>query len=357
MRKAWRRWLWLLVGAVVIVLIFYNLRRSPDWQKFSWQELWHTITSARLSLLGVALVSVYATYFMRAYRWKFFLDPIKKASLRVLFAGQVLGFSSIYLVGRPGEFVRPAYIAKKENVAMSAMMGVWMLERVFDSVFLLFLFAAAVYFEPIGPASAHRDLVLDWLHKGGYVMFAIAGGLVAGLVLFRLRTRQLTGWALGILRFLPARALRQIEHFLHSFAEALGVIRSWSVLTGSVITTVVLWVMNATVFWLVFKSLGGELARLPWLAAGLTLFCAALGLVVQFPGIGGGYQVGVILALSEIFNVASARATGAGILIWIVMSVPCLALGLVLLVGEGLTFRKLEEIAKEEEAEAGITEV
>jgi uncharacterized membrane protein YbhN (UPF0104 family) len=357
MRSAWRRWLWLLVGAIVIVLIFYNLRRSPDWQKFSWQELWQTITSARLGLLGIALVAVYATYFMRAYRWKFFLDPIKKASLWVMFVGQVLGFSSIYLVGRPGEFVRPAYIAKREKVPMSAMMGVWMLERVFDSVFLLFLFAAGVYFEPLGPASAHRDLVLAWLHKGGYVMFAIAAGLVAGLVLFRLRTRLLTGWALRILGFLPTRALRQIEHFLHSFAEALGVIRSWSVLTGSVITTVVLWVMNATVFWLVFKSLGGELARLPWLAAGLTLFCAALGLVVQFPGIGGGYQVGTILALSEIFNVATAPATGAGILIWIVMSVPCLALGLVLLIGEGLTFRKLEEIAKEEEAEAGIAEV
>ena len=235
-------------------------------------------------------------------------------------------------------------------------MGVWMLERVFDSIFLLFLFTAAVYFVPLGPKSAHHDSVLAWLHKGGYVMFAITALLVAGLVLFRLRTLQLTRWTLKALGFFPARALHQIEHFLHSFAEALGVIRDWNVLLGSVTTTVVLWVLNATVFWLVFKSLGNDVARLPWLAAGLTLFCAALGLLVQFPGIGGGYQVGAILALTEIFDVAAAPATGAGILIWIVMSVPCLALGLVLLIREGLTLHKLEEIAEEEERAVRVEE-
>ena len=107
MGKAWRRWLWLAVGAVVIGLIFYNLRRSPDWQKFSWQGLWTTITRARLDLLGLALVVVYSTYFMRAYRWKFFLDPIKKASLWIMFAGQVLGFSSIYHHGAHGDIFFP----------------------------------------------------------------------------------------------------------------------------------------------------------------------------------------------------------------------------------------------------------
>jgi hypothetical protein len=79
-----------------------------------------------------------------------------------------------------------------------------------------------------------------------------------------------------------------------------------------------------------------------------------MGLVVQLPVVGGGYQAGAILSLTEIFNVATEPATGAGILIWIVMSLPCLALGVVLLVREGLTFRKLEEITKEEEREAGI---
>ena len=99
-------------------------------------------------------------------------------------------------------------------------------------------------------------------------------------------------------------------------------IRDWKGLAGSVVTTAVLWVINTTIFWLVFKSVRHHMGHLPWLAAGLTLFCAALGLIVQFPGVGGGYQVGIILALTEIFNVKVEPATGASILVWIIMLFP-----------------------------------
>jgi hypothetical protein len=348
MRKKNRRWWWLGIGAIVIALIFYNLSRSPEWRNFQWKRLWALITGASPGLLLLALIAVFATYFVRAVRWRFFLSPIKKASLWVLFVGQILGFSSIYLIGRPGEFVRPAYIAKKENVSMSAMVAVWLLERIFDTVFIVLLFAAALDFEPVEPETARGTSILATLHRGGDVMLVLAVLLVGGLVLFWLRSRQFTAWMLRLFRFLPAAALRQLGRFLRSFAQGLSVIRSWKDLLVSLALTAVLWILNTAVFWLVFQSLRGEVADLSWLASAATLFCAALGLAVQIPGIGGGYQVGVILSLNELFNVHAEAATGAAILVSIIMSFPCLALGLVLLVREGLTLRKLEALAEEE---------
>src|SRR6266571_5052187 len=109
MAKNHRRWLWLGLGIVVIGLVFYNLSRSPEWRDFRWDNLWSSIVDARKEYLVLVVPAVYATYLIRAIRWKCFLNPIKKASLWVLFEGQVLGFSSIYLIGRPGEFVRPAF--------------------------------------------------------------------------------------------------------------------------------------------------------------------------------------------------------------------------------------------------------
>ena len=47
MKKAWGRWVWLAVGAVVIALIFYNLSRSPEWRNFRWDRLWRSIVGAR----------------------------------------------------------------------------------------------------------------------------------------------------------------------------------------------------------------------------------------------------------------------------------------------------------------------
>jgi hypothetical protein len=349
MRKAHRRWWWLGIGAIIIALIFYNLSRSPEWGNFRWARLWALITGARPGLLLLTLIAVFGTYFFRAARWRFFLSPIKKASLWVLFVGQILGFSSIYLIGRPGEFVRPAYIAKKENVSMSAMVAVWLLERIFDTVFLVLLFAAALYFEPVEPETARGSTILLALHRGGDAMLVLAVLLIAGLLLFWLRSAQLTAWMLRVFRFLPATALRRLGHGLRSFAEGLSVIRSWKDLLISLALSAVVWFLNVSVFWLVFQSLGGEVADLSWLSSAVTLFCAALGLAVQIPGIGGGYQVGIILALNELFNVSAEAATGGAILVWIIMSVPCLASGLVLLVHEGLTFRKLEALAEEEE--------
>ena len=348
MRKKHRRWWWLGIGAIVIALIFYNLSRSPEWSNFRWMRLWTLITGASPGPLLVVLIAVFATYFVRAVRWRFFLSPIKKASLWVLFVGQILGFSSIYLIGRPGEFVRPAYIAKKENVSMSAMLAVWLLERIFDTVFLVLLFAAALHFSSVEPETVRGTKVLATLHRGGDVMLVLAVLLVVGLLLFWLRSRQFTAWMLRLFRFLPAAALRQFERFLRSFAEGLSVIRNWKDLLGSLALTAVVWFLNTSVFWVVFQSLPREVADLSWLASAVTLFCAALGLAVQIPGVGGGYQVGIILALNEFFNVPAEAATGAAILLWIIMSVPCLASGLVLLVHEGLTLRKLEALAEEE---------
>jgi uncharacterized protein (TIRG00374 family) len=348
MRKGYGRWLWLGIGAIIIALIFYNLSRSPEWANFRWTRLWALITGARPGLLLLTLFGVFGTYFVRALRWRFFLSPIKKASLWVLFVGQILGFSSIYLIGRPGEFVRPAYIAKKENISKSTMLAVWLLERIFDTVFLVLLFAAALHFQPLEPETARGSTILTTLHRGGDVMLVLALLLVAGLLLFWLRSRRLTAWMLRLFRFLPTAALRRFGRFLRSFAEGLSVIRSWKVLLGSLALTAVVWALNTTVFWLVFQSLRGEVAALPWPAAAVALFCAALGLAVQIPGVGGGYQVGIILALNELFNVPAEAATGAAILVWIVMCVPCLVSGLVLLVHEGLTFRKLEALAEEE---------
>jgi hypothetical protein len=348
MRKGYRRWLWLGIGVTIIALIFYNLSRSPEWANFRWTRLWALLTGARPGPLLAVLIAVFATYFVRALRWRFFLSPIKKASLWVLFVGQILGFSSIYLIGRPGEFVRPAYIAKKENVSMSAMLAVWLLERIFDTVFVVLLFAAALHFSSVEPETVRGTKVLGGLHRGGDVMLVLALLLVVGLLLFWLRSGQFTAWMLRLFRFLPAAALKRFERFLRSFAEGLSVIRSWKDLLGSLILTAVLWFLNTSIFWLVFQSLPGEVADLSWLASAVTLFCAALGLAVQIPGVGGGYQVGIILALNELFNVPAEAATGAAILVWITMSVPCLASGLVLLVHEGLTLRKLEALAEEE---------
>jgi hypothetical protein len=284
------------------------------------------------------------------------MSQIKRASLKNLYAAQILGFSSIYLIGRPGEFVRPAYIAKKEDVPITSMLAVWLMERIFDAVFLALLFSVALSLLPAGEMSAHGARVLKDLHHGGEVMLGISGVLVGLIVAYRLRTEQIARWVLKGLAFLSSQRRRHVEHFLKSFAEGLGVIRDWPSFLASALLTAILWSTNATIFWMVFRGLRGQLAQMPWLATAMVMFCAALGLAVQLPGIGGGYQLAIILVLTEVFGIEADVAAGASILVWLVMIVPALALAVILLVREGLSLRRLQAIATEEERAAEMAQ-
>lgn len=348
MRRGLRRWVGLGVTAIVLALIVYLLTRSPEWREFRWEHFWVTLRQARPGLLVLAGVASLLTFLIRAYRWKFFLDPIKKGSLWALFVGQILGFTSIYLIGRLGELARPAYIARREKVTFTSQLAVLLLERIYDVIFLVLLYAVAIVRLPV-VATTHRGrLVLASMRWGGAVAFFLSVLTVVAVVLYRRNTERLMGLVLRVFRFLPPRALNYLGRFLQSFSEGLSVVRGWMDLLETTAATTLLWVVNASIFWMVFQSLGGDLARLPWQAAALALFCAGLGLILQFPGIGGGYQVGAVLALTGIFRVHRESAVGAAVLAWFLISVPCIVLGLILLAHEGLSLVKLGTMADEE---------
>ncbi len=352
MKKSARRWLGLGLTAAVLVLLVYNLHRSPEWRTFDWNRLWNSLVHARRGYLLAAVAATLSSYLVRAYRWRFFMDPFKKASLWVLFVAQVFGFASIYLIGRPGEFVRPAYIASKEHVPISSMLAIWVLERIYDTVFMVLMLAFALRYAPLRLSGRNAQVLLNQLHRGSHYLMLGMALAIAVLVLIRLRADDLAAMFSHRFGFLPGRVRRWLKSAFYSFAEGLDVIRNWKDLVASLITSAVVWTVNISMVWFVFQSLGGRLGELTWTSTSLVLFCAALGLFVQLPGVGGGYQVGVIVSLRRLFAVARESATGAAILLWIVMLVPCLTLGLLLLIYEGLSFKKLGAISREEQQHA-----
>ena len=70
MSKSLRRWLWLGICAIVLILAFYNLSRGSEWQHFSWKAVWLSLENASPLYLLMAVLATYMTYVVRAYRWK-----------------------------------------------------------------------------------------------------------------------------------------------------------------------------------------------------------------------------------------------------------------------------------------------
>ncbi len=339
------------VVAAVLVVVVWRFSQSPDWREFSWERVWSLLIHARLGWLAAAIVFTYSSYLIRGLRWKYFLDPIKRGSFSNLFAGQILGFSAVYLIGRPGELVRPAYIARRERVTFASQLAILLLERIYDSIAIALVFALALYLQAVHPANAAAATTLHRMHKGALGVLMGTLTLVAALVIFRFRAESAFALGSRVLGFLPPRIHSAIGRVARSVADGLDVIENWRDLAASVFCTILLWIVNISVFWFVFKSLGGEAALLSWWAAAVAVFCAGLGLVAQLPGVGGGFQVGILAALQQIFHVGGAAAAGAALLLWLVILVPCVLLGLILLAYSGLTFKKLEAITEAESQE------
>ena len=354
MRKTTRHWLGVGVTAIILAFIVIRLAHSREWRGFDWNRLWYLVAHARRGYLLIAVLTAYATYALRALRWKYFLEPIKSGSLWILFTAQVLGFSSIFLIGRPGEVVRPAYIAAREDVSFASQLAILILERVYDTVFTFALFAVALYFQPLRPTSLREEIHLRRIHQTASTVLLFVILLILALVLFRIYSEPLTNWLALRFRFVPAKFRSYGGRFLRSLAAGLDSIRNWRDLMASLACTLLLWFLNVSVFWLAFHSLGGRLQELSWWAAALTLFFAALGLSVQLPVVGGGYQVGTIQVLRQFFHLGGEAAAGAGLLMWIITLVPCVALGLILLLVEGLSFKKLGAITREKRTEAQV---
>ncbi len=350
MTKSQRRWLGLAALAAGLILLFWHISRSPDWSQFNWESVWALLAHANPAWLLAAVACTYSSYVFRAYRWKFFIDPLKPASLKVMFSAQILGFSAVYLVGRPGELVRPAYIARWEGVPFASQLATLVLERAYDTVAVALLFALALYLEPIPAGSPHAALTLHRMHELALLVLAATAGLVTILVLFRFRAEQLITWWERRFGFLPSRLRGSLAAVARSFAEGLDVIEDWRDLGYSVVCTAVLWVVNVSVFWFVYKSLGGHLAQLSWWAATVTVFSAAVGLVAQLPGVGGGFQFAVLFALRQTLHIPPTEATSAALLLWVVILVPCVLLGVGLLIYGGLSFKHLHAMVQAERA-------
>jgi uncharacterized protein (TIRG00374 family) len=346
MRKQQLRRLAWIAGAAIVAVILYHLHQSAAWKHFEWERVASLLAHVRIRLLAVALIVTSTSYLVRAYRWRFFVDPIKRCSLRTLFAGQVLGFSSIYLIGRAGEAVRPAYIARKERLPFVSQLAVLVLERIYDSFALVLLLALALYFEPLHATSGRSALLLHEAHVAAVVILSLCAALALSLVVFRVYSAPLLNRIGRILNFCPGILRKHLMNFLISFTEGLQVIQTPGDFAASVATTGLLWFLNVSVIWLDFASLGGRLASVSWWAAAFVNFLAALGLLVQVPGVGGGYQVAVLLALKGVLHIPAEAAAGAAILTYLTVMAPCIALGIAFAIYEGLTFKKLRVMAR-----------
>jgi uncharacterized protein (TIRG00374 family) len=353
MRRSLRRYIILVVAVVVLAALLYKFRNSITLEGFRWQVLAGSVRQANLLLLLLSLIAIYACYAIRAVRWNRIAAYMGKGNFWTVYSATLMGFASVFLLGRAGEPIRPLLIARKENQPITGIFGVYFLERILD------IGATAVFAGFALLAVSHGSLATEQgtplMHavrrSGAFLLIGFAV-VVVFLIYFRLHgagalARRLE---LSVLENRERSAFRaKLSALVAGFSEGLHALRTWGDLAAAIGWSAAHWILVVLVYLWIAHAFGGALGALTFSGAMLVLAFTLVGSAVQLPGVGGGAQVAMFLVLTVLFGVEKEPAAAVTITTWLITFASCSLAGVPLLLREGWSMGELKRAAKAEE--------
>src|SRR5207244_13015768 len=105
-----------------------------------------------------------------------------QATVMQLIPPTLIGFTGLALLGRPGEFIRPYLIARRQNLPVSSQVDVWAVERMFDIGAFAVLMAVAIFL-PGALSSTPSPEYKQRLITGGVLLLALVSVLAIGMAI------------------------------------------------------------------------------------------------------------------------------------------------------------------------------
>ena len=290
------RWRSLLLGLAVSAICIVLLARSVDVQQTA-----DAFAHADLPWLGVALVLIGGSLYMRCWKWQLLFLPDDRISLGSSFTCSLIGYMfNTVLPGRLGEVIRATLISQVERVAVGRALGTIFIEKILDVLVLLALLGALVLATPL-PA---------WVTAAGVT--ASAAFITLAIVFFALSGAR--GRVVGLIaRYLdPLPVLRRLRPS-HVADTLLGAARSLSrpnLVALQAVGSAALWGCAWLTSLAVLRAFHIDV---PWTAVTLLIVTTNLGMTVpSAPGYIGVYEAVAVSTLA-IYGVDAGRALGAAL--------------------------------------------
>ena len=312
-------------------------------------DLWHVlreIARARPEWLALSLASMFVNLALRAWRWQCLLEPLGRTSFASAFRATAVGFAaSTVLPARAGEFIRPYFLSRQNQVSATGAFATVILERLLDVVTVLVLLASYVFF--FGRHLADTNPVaFEWLKWIGAT--AGAGSIAALVVLFVLAgdPERLGRTTARLAAVLPSALAGVIARVAEKFARGLGAIRRPGRLVIALFWSFPLWLSIAAGIWTASVAFG---LAVPFSGSYLIIALLSLGVAVPTPGAVGGFHAAFRYGATTFFGAPDDAAVGAAIVLHLLSIGPALILGLMFAAQEGLNVTGMRRIADQAE--------
>jgi hypothetical protein len=332
-------WIGIAISVICLYLVFKGIEG---------RKLWEVLKSANYAYLALATLINFSSFWMRAERWKYLLEPIKKISSMRLFPVTVIGFMATNILpARAGEFVKAYLVGKKENISATASFATIVLERVLDSLIILALFVLVLFqidFKDQPHGMPHTSINLSGISpavlKTTGTLFALGLGAVF-IFLLLLKMYPTTAIAITnkILFPLPKRIREQAAEMLESFSSGLKVLGKGSSLLPLLFWSLCVWVTSAGSIWVTLLAFD---LHLPFFASAFILVLIAFAVALpSSPGFIGPFHAATSAGLI-FFSIDKSTATGISLILHLILIGPVTLAGLFYLWIENLSFSEIK---------------
>lgn len=315
------KYLKFLVLLLLAGVILWWFGRSLDWVAVR-----RAIALADRVLILAAVALICFSYLARAFRWQALLQPLAPASIGALFAATTVGFGALFLLGRAGEVLRPAFLPLKDRrVGPGAAFITIGVERIYDLTAVGVLFAVnLLWFRP----ATFDAALLQRLRVAGLLMLgAVVLGLTA-LLVFRRNAGSIIARCETLIErapFLLQRLGRLLTGLLSQLSRALSVLVSFRELAVTIGWTILIWGLVVVTYWLLLRAFGLPLGPA---AAIFLLGWTLVGSLVPTPGGGAGAFHAITGAGLMSLGVAREESAAVAIVMHLVLFSPAAFFGL-----------------------------
>lgn len=331
-----RVWVGIPISLIFLVLAFRGQDPSEIRDAFSRVD-WR--------YLPLALALLYTGIGVRAYRWHILLRPVRDIPTREVFPILIVGYAANNILPlRTGELVRAWALEQRYGVRKTAALATIAVERLFDGLTMLLFIGGAATAIGLSAELQHVALVAA-------AVFAVAivgmGVLLAGGAL-RDRLLRL------VLAPLPDSLAARVERMADSFLVGLGVLSRRKDLALVVVTSIVAWSFEASMYWTVARAFGVPLATaMTAVGAFLTTAIGNLAtLVPSGPGYVGTFEAGVLLAVNGTLGISRGLALSYAVLLHVILWLPVTVWGAIEWWRIGVVGRRHVSMAQAADAEA-----
>ncbi len=291
--------------------------------------------------IAIGLGCIYLGYVLRSIRWARLIRHNKRVPVLSLLGTQVIGFTSVALVGRVADLARPYMVAKKTGLPISTQIAAYIVERLFDAGSMALMFFSVMLLSPAG-ALPHPEI----FRKVGY--WGLAGTVAGALFLVAIR---LAG---GVVASFFERMLGLLSHALgkavgdkiREFRTGLDILRTPGDMVTTLAISLAMWGLIMAAYLVTMRAFEAspQLATMT-LAKGMVLMIVSGGAsAFQLPVLGWFTQIGVVAtAFSSFFSVPPESAAACAAMLLVVTFLGIVPVGLVWAQFEHVSLRKVAE--------------